>query len=90
MSYVKVTMSLNPQDLADFDEWCAAAKLPRGAGVGALLRLVRSLSRTPTVTGLRGMPRDVTDAQTGQPLTLLDSETVGPRRVVEPVGVWEP
>lgn len=90
MSYVKVTLSISREDLADFDEWCAAARLPRGGGVAALLRLVRSLSSASTTITQQ---RQAQDAALFAPAAMrgpAPSETVTGERVIEPVAPWEP
>ncbi len=41
--------TISETDLGQFDEWCRENRLPRGAGIGALVRLVRALSKATIV-----------------------------------------
>ena len=45
MMRIRTCVSLEETDLAQYDEWCRENRLPRGAAMGVLIRLVRSLSR---------------------------------------------
>lgn len=71
--YRRVNVSVQPEDLAQYDEWCRENRLPRGAAMGALVRLVRSLSReldarpvAPVVQQLAGRPGGRASAPPGE------------------------
>lgn len=49
MMRIRTCVSLEDTDLAAFDEWARENRLPRGAAMGAMVRLVRALSKATIV-----------------------------------------